>query len=155
MNAAVSPAQLELRRTIDAPPQVLFAAWLDAASVAQWMHPGPTLRTDATIDARVGGAFQIDMHTPDGLVPHHGQYLEIVPHTRLVFTWVSPHTFGQDSLVTITFTPKGRATEIHLVHERLPAEKVAAHNGGWTGCLDGLATFAASASSASAVSPEA
>ena len=143
MNATASPAQVDLRRTIAAPPEVLFAAWLDAASLVRWMHPGATTHTDATLDPRVGGAFAIHMHTPGGVVPHRGKYLEIVPHTRLVFTWQSPHTGGRDSLVTITFTPVGRATEIHLVHEQLPAEKVSGHLGGWTDCVAGLEEFAA------------
>jgi uncharacterized protein YndB with AHSA1/START domain len=144
MNATISPAQVDLRRTIAAPPQVLFAAWLDAASVMQWLRPGATTHTDATIDARVGGAFAFDMHTPGGVVEHRGQYVEIVPHTRLVFTWNSPHAGDHGSLVTVTFTPTAGGTEVHLVHERLPEAKVSAHVGGWTDGLAGLDTFATS-----------
>ena len=47
-------AELRLPESPPLRPQVLFAAWLDAASVMQWLRPGATTHTDATIDARVG-----------------------------------------------------------------------------------------------------
>jgi uncharacterized protein YndB with AHSA1/START domain len=143
MNAVVAPTCVNVRRTIAAPPEVLFAAWLDAASLSQWLRPYATTRTDATVDARVGGDFALDMHTPDGVVEHRGKYLVIEPHSRLVFTWVSPHTDGE-SLVTVTFTPQGKATEVHLLHEKLPLNKIEAHTGGWNGGLEKLEAFAAS-----------
>ena len=142
MSAAASPAVVDVRRTIAAPPEVLFAAWLDAASVGRWLRPGATTHTVAAIDAREGGDFQFSMHTPGGVVEHVGKFLVIEPHARLVFTWNSPHS-GGDSLVTVTFTPKGKATEVAIHHEKLPADKVAAHTGGWTDGLAGLDAFAA------------
>ena len=142
MNAVASPAVVNVRRVIDAPQQVLFDAWLDAASLGQWLRPFATSRTDATIDARVGGAYEINMHTPDGLVEHRGKYVEIDSHSKLVFTWDSPHTEGA-SLVTVTFTPQGKKTEVHVLHEKLPANKCDAHNAGWTSGLEKLDLFAA------------
>lgn len=141
MNAVAAPAVVHVRRLIQASPQVLFEAWLDPESLSQWLRPFDTTHTDATVDARVGGQFALDMHTPGGVVEHRGEYVAIEPHTRLVFTWNSPHTDGA-SLVTVTFAPQGAATEVNVLHEKLPANKLEAHTGGWTSGLDKLDAFA-------------
>ena len=141
MNAVAAPAAVHVRRLIQASPQVLFEAWLDPQQLAQWLRPFDTSRTDASVDARVGGAYRIDMHTPGGVVEHRGEYVAIEPHTRLVFTWDSPHTDGA-SLVTVSFVPQGAATEVNVVHEKLPEPKRQAHRDGWTSGLEKLARFA-------------
>ncbi len=141
MSADTSPAVVEVRRVIAAPPAVLFAAWLDAASIAIWMRPLDISQTDATIDARVGGEYKLNMHTSSGVVNHHGKYVVIEPNSKLVFTWNSPHT-GGETLVTVTFTPVEGGTEVFLLHEKLPTDQVQGHNGGWTSGMDKLAAFA-------------
>ena len=108
MTAVASPAVVHVRRVIAASPQQLFEAWLDPASLAQWMRPFDTTRTDATVDARVGGAYAIHMHTPGGVVEHHGEYVAIEPHTRLAFTWNSPHTGGASLVSTRARPPVAR-----------------------------------------------
>ena len=143
MNAAVSPAVVEVRRVIAASPAALCAAWLDPEALGVWLCPFDGTLTVATVDARVGGGYKFDMHTPRGIVEHHGQYVEIVEDQKLVFTWNSPHT-GGDSLVTVTFAPVKGGTEIVLVHEKLPSDKLQAHNGGWNSGLDKLTAYAAS-----------
>ena len=144
MNAVAAPAVVHVRRVIAAPPQLLSQAWLDAASLSQWLRPFDTSHTDAKVDARVGGHFALDMHTPGGVVEHRGEYVVIEPYTRLVFTWDSPHTDGA-SLVTVTFVPQGEKTEVNVLHEKLPATKLEAHTGGWTSGLDKLDAFACGA----------
>jgi uncharacterized protein YndB with AHSA1/START domain len=143
MNAVVSPAVLEVRRVIAASPAALFAAWLDPKAVGTWLCPFDTTHTVASIDSRVGGRFKFDMHMPRGVVEHYGEYVEIVADRKLVFTWNSPHT-GGDTLVTVSFNPVKGGTEIVLVHEKLPADKIDAHNGGWSSGLDKLVAYAAS-----------
>lgn len=127
---------LTVRRTIAASAEELFDAWLDPESLAVWMRPGATKDTTVEVDARVGGAFRIVMHTPGGPVPHTGSYREISRPRRLVFTWNSEHAHHIDSLVTVEFRPAGGATEIVLTHEKLPdAVAVTKHTGGWSDIL--------------------
>ena len=140
MNAVVSPAVVEVRRLIKASPAALFEAWLDPEQLGVWMCPFDGTHSVATIDARVGGKYKIDMHTPRGVVEHQGEYVVIEPNSKLVFTWNSPHT-GGDSLVTVTFARKNGATELVLVHEKLPSDKMDAHNNGWNSGLDKLVAF--------------
>lgn len=140
MNAIAHVPTVRVSREIAAPAAELFDAWLDPAKLAVWMRPGDTRNSDVKVDPRVGGAFEIVMHTPKGSVPHTGAYQEITRPRRLVFTWNSPYAGSHGSLVTVDFTPKGKGTEVMITHERLPSEEmVAAHTGGWTSILERIA----------------
>lgn len=135
-------ATVTVRRTIRATAADLFDAWLDADALAAWMRPGDTTRTEATVDARVGGAYEIVMHTPGGPVAHRGRYVAIERPTRLVFTWNSPYAGEHDSRVSVHFHAAGDATEVVITHERLPREHAEAHRGGWTDALRHLGDHA-------------
>jgi uncharacterized protein YndB with AHSA1/START domain len=136
-----------LERTIDAAPERVFHAWLDPATIARWLSP--TALAEAETDPRVNGSFRVRMLDPDGILgtsgaamEHTGRYLEIDPPRRLAFTWSSPFTGPEASVVTIEFVPAGidgRSTRLKLRHERLPADAVASHRNGWGSILDNLA----------------
>jgi uncharacterized protein YndB with AHSA1/START domain len=88
---------------------------------------------------RVGGALCVVMVGEDMRIEHRGEYLEIDPPRRLVFTWESVYTGGA-SLVTVTFDPDASdATRVVIVHSRLAPDAAASHAGGWTAILDRLA----------------
>jgi uncharacterized protein YndB with AHSA1/START domain len=141
MTAVASIPTITVKRRIAAPAQQIFDAWLDPASLAEWMRPcsSGTKRSDIKVDARVGGAFEFVMHVPSGPVRHTGVYQTIEPPRRLVFTWNSPHAGQNDSLVTVEFRPDGQATEVVITHERLPEAVRAGHTEGWTRLLESLA----------------
>jgi uncharacterized protein YndB with AHSA1/START domain len=137
MNAVTHVPTVRVSREIAAPAALLFDAWLDPAKLAAWMRPFDTVRSEVRLDARVGGEFEIVMHTPKGAVPHTGSYQEITRPRRIVFTWNSPFAGDGGSLVTVDFHARGQGTEIVISHERLPSEEmVRAHEGGWSGILD-------------------
>ena len=142
MNAAIAPAAVVVRRNIAASAEDLFDAWLDPEALAIWMRPGAAIqKTQATVEPRVGGRFEINMHADTGVIPHSGVYRIIDRPRRLVFTWVSPHTGDRDSLVTVDFLSRGKQTEVVVTHEQLPEAKRDAHNGGWTRALEKLDAF--------------
>ena len=142
MNAAIAPAAVVVRRNISASAEDLFDAWLDPEALAIWMRPGAAIqKTQATVEPRVGGRFEINMHADTGVIPHCGVYRIIDRPRRLVFTWVSPHTGDRDSLVTVDFLSRGKQTEVVVTHEQLPEAKRDAHNGGWTRALEKLDAF--------------
>jgi uncharacterized protein YndB with AHSA1/START domain len=72
----------------------------------------------------------------------HGEFQEISPHDFLAMTWTweGGDLAGHEMLVSVSFTAVGEATEVRLVHSRLPSEgAVAAHRDGWSSsfeCLD-------------------
>ncbi|MEO9001712.1 MAG: SRPBCC domain-containing protein [Rhodanobacter sp.] len=115
----------------------LFHAWLDPDSLARWMHPGTELRSSATVDARVGGMFEVVMHYPDGPNRHYGEYRVIERNRKLVFTWISDATHHMETLVTVDFLASLDGTDIVLTHERMPDQEAAlSHEWGWTAALD-------------------
>ncbi|HEY2370605.1 MAG TPA: SRPBCC family protein, partial [Polyangiaceae bacterium] len=69
----------------------------------------------------------------------------VEPPRKLVYTWRMDDDARESSLVTVTFEPRGEATEVVVVHEEIPSEPVReSHESGWRGCLDGLERMFAS-----------
>ena len=139
MTAVASIPSITVKRRIAAPAQLIFDAWLNPNSLAEWMRPcTSSIRSTVKVDAREGGAFEIVMHIDSGPVRHTGIYQTIDAPRRLVFTWNSPHAGQHDSLVTVEFRPDGEATEVIITHERLPEETRSGHTAGWTDILASL-----------------
>jgi uncharacterized protein YndB with AHSA1/START domain len=99
----------------------------------------PVGTVEAEVDLRVGGALRVVMRGEGRVIDHAGEYLEIDPPRRLVFTWISRFTGAVPSLVTVELEPDGDdATMLRLVHSRLPAEAATSHRQGWGTMLDRL-----------------
>ena len=131
--------KLVVRRTIAASAKDVFDAWVDAKALAAWMTPISDRASDVTVDARVGGKFEIVMHSDTGTVPHRGVYEVIDRPRRLVFTWNSPFAGDHGSRVTVDFHANAGGTEVVVTHEKLPTElAVGQHREGWSLCLAGL-----------------
>jgi uncharacterized protein YndB with AHSA1/START domain len=75
---------VRVSRTLHAPREVVFKAWSSAEHVKRWFAPTGYSVPQATVDMRVGGAFEILMRAPDG-VEHwvRGVFVEITPNERL------------------------------------------------------------------------
>lgn len=131
---------LTTARTIAAPAERLYAAWLDPAMLRRFMiaKPGATV-PEAQADARVGGSFRIVMRQGGADSLHSGSYLALEPHRRIVFTWHSDHSV-EGSTVTVTFTPKDGGTEVVLTQVKFASEGARdGHRAGWTSILAALA----------------
>jgi uncharacterized protein YndB with AHSA1/START domain len=137
--AAAASAAVIVRRTIAASPEDLFDAWLDPQAMGIWMRPGEIRTTTATVDARVGGRYEIEMQGPTERFPHTGVYRVIDRPRRLVFTWHSKGTAQKESLVTVDFVPRGARTEVVVMHELLAESARESHEKGWTSAVEKLA----------------
>ena len=134
---------LVVRRQIPFPREQVFAAWLDGASLAQWMRGPGASRATVTVDPRVGGKFRIVMHMAQDH-EHRGEYLAIEPPSLLSFTWISKATDLLPTVVTIEFLERGSGTELVLTHQRLPQASVESHRQGWTSIVRQLEEVLAS-----------
>lgn len=129
---------VRISKIMPAPREEVFAAWLDAEGMQSWMCPGDIKKTDTEIDARIGGKFKIAMHGEENTYVMTGEYVEIDPPTRLVFTWISNVTDGE-SLITLEFHDRGTESELVLIHERLTdAETAGNYEKGWESILEKL-----------------
>ena len=133
-------------KTIAAPADKLFDAWLDPEKLATFMLPKPGMpQPEVKMDARVGGRFDILMDTGESKIPHHGEYIEIDRPRRLVFSWNSPFS-AEGSEVTIEFTENSpNETEITLTHIKFPSEESRNnHEAGWGNILSSLEVISTS-----------
>jgi glutathione S-transferase len=132
---------LTLTRLVKAPRERVFEAFTKAEVLMQWFgHKGLTVPV-AALDVRVGGRYRLEMHGEEGIYILGGEYREVLPPEKLVFTWVWEQgpIPGVETLVTITFAVKGKDTELTLVHSGIPTpEMITAHSSGWTSTLDCL-----------------
>ncbi|MDP9140169.1 MAG: SRPBCC domain-containing protein [Pseudomonadota bacterium] len=135
--ASLKPGKIVVRRTMAATVDELFDAWLDPESLAQWMHPGTTTRSTVSVDARVGGRYEVVMNYDSGPNRHYGEYRVIERNRKLVFTWHSAATHHTETLVTVEFNAANSSTEVVLTHERLPDHEAGlSHTRGWTMALE-------------------
>jgi uncharacterized protein YndB with AHSA1/START domain len=142
MALTMNELELTVSRKISAPRDKVFNAWLSPRMMEKFMRPGGSdMTSKVTNDPVRGGRFSIIMATADKEIPHAGTYLEIAPHSRLTFTWESPHSLD-DSVVTIDFSePEPGVTEITLHQVKFRSEGARdGHIEGWTAILDSLET---------------
>ena len=86
-SSAQTPAAISVSRRFDAPAARVFDAWLDPELAGCWLFATATRpMTHVEIDARVAGSFRFGERSEGRLTQHTGEYLEIVPPRRLVFT---------------------------------------------------------------------
>ena len=132
---------VKIRRVIKAKRKKVFEAWTKPELLRKWFFAAPNWSASVSNELKVGGSYKVDMHTEEkNTFSHYGEYKEIKPPEKLVFTWNS--SMIQDSLVTIEFKELGDTTELTLTHELLPTEDIRSkHEGGWNGCLDNLEKY--------------
>jgi uncharacterized protein YndB with AHSA1/START domain len=143
---------VQIRRTLAAPREDVFRAWTDAQLLARWFRPSGTRTDGAETDPRPGGRWRIAMTALGRPFYAFGEYIEITPPERLVFSlgWERvPFVRLTDSVVTVEFADRGDQTELVLTHERLRNRALRAwHARGWRECLDELRRFIGSPGSA-------
>ena len=135
---------LVIRRTFKAPREKVFRAWTEEETIKKWWGPEECTPEITEFNLRVGGRFRIatcKSETGEEIFVN-GEYREIQPPEKIVFTWnwEPPGMEISETQVTVEFRERGGATELTLTHERLPDEKTRdLHGKGWNSGLDCLA----------------
>jgi uncharacterized protein YndB with AHSA1/START domain len=135
---------IRLERTFAAPAAAVFDAWTSAEMLRRWYPPGADWENPvAEVELRVGGRLRIMMRSPEGEeFWGGGEYREITPPTRLVFTWAwdRPDIGPDPQLIEVDLTehPPGTTTVV-LTNRGLREEAVReSHREGWEGSFDNL-----------------
>jgi len=91
--------EFTITRRFHAPRELLWRAWTEESELAQWLRPFGVSTESVSFDVRVGGTYRYVMVNDETgeEYPTGGEFLEVAPLERLVFTWVnqapppSPH----------------------------------------------------------------
>jgi uncharacterized protein YndB with AHSA1/START domain len=130
---------IQVAHRYGAPSPRVFGAWLDPDLAGRWLfatasHP----IAQFNIDARVGGSFRFVDRRFGDVIEHTGEYLEIVPYQRLVFTLSLEQRPQVYTRVAVEIAPRKNGCVLKLTHEHVPQEHASQVEGRWTGILYGL-----------------
>ena len=114
-------SQIQIVREFDAPAHLVWRAWTEPELIKRWWHAKRGEVTIADVDLRVGGTWRWVSITTDGTeVAFHGEYRELVPNERMVYTEVFEGVPGGDDMPavnTMTLTEKDGRTTVTTVSE--------------------------------------
>jgi uncharacterized protein YndB with AHSA1/START domain len=107
-----------ITRVFDAPPALVFQAWTDPRHLVEWWGPKGFTNPVCEWDAQPGKRINVVMRAPNGVdYPMGGEFLEVVPPERLVFTSGALDEQGRlmfEFLHTATFTGRNGKTTLTL-----------------------------------------
>ena len=130
---------LSVSRSIAAPPEAVFDAWLDPAAAGRFLFATPGgVMEKVEIDPRVGGGFTVIERRGETQAEHHGEYVEIDRPSRLAFDFWTSFS-AERTRVTIEIEPDGGGSRLTLTHEGVWSDYEERTRQGWTMILDGLA----------------
>ncbi len=139
------PGTVRLHRVLKASPEKVYRAFLEADAMEKWLPPYGFTAQIHHMDAVVGGSFRMSF-TNFGTGNGHtfgGEYRELVPHERIVYTdrFDDPNLAGE-LVVTVTLKKVMCGTELNVVQDGIPgAIPVEMCYLGWQESLMQLATL--------------
>ena len=116
-----SEREVVVTRTVNAPGRLVFEAWAKAELFQRWWVPksyGLTLLS-CEMDVRVGGQYRLVFRHEDSTMEFFGTYLEVTPHSRLV--WTNEEDDGK-TITTVTFDETAGKTLL-VVHDLYPSKE--------------------------------
>jgi uncharacterized protein YndB with AHSA1/START domain len=118
-----SERELVVTRTINGPARIVFEAWTKPELFKQWWVPksaGVSLLS-CEMDVRVGGGYRLvfGLEASEPMA-FFGTYLEVTPHSRLV--WTNDEAGDAGQVTTVTFEEKAGKTLV-VLHELYPSKE--------------------------------
>jgi uncharacterized protein YndB with AHSA1/START domain len=113
-----SDTEVLITREFDAPKHLVYEAYTTPELVRRWWHANRGEMTVVEIDLRVGGKWRYAMNHEGGEVAFHGEYQEIVPNDRLVFTEIYegiPDAEEHAALNVLTLTESDGRTQMEVL----------------------------------------
>ncbi len=140
----MSDTELRLERLIAAPPDRVFAQWVEPALLVKWWGPEGYDVPAHSLDVRADGKWRTTMRSPEGkLFIVSGVYRKIEPPRLLVFTWAWENESGapgEETEVSVAFAPAPGGTKLTLSQKTFATvETRDRHAQGWNSSLECLA----------------
>jgi uncharacterized protein YndB with AHSA1/START domain len=118
-----SERELVVTRTVNAPTRIVFEAWTKPELFKRWWVPksfGLSLLS-CELDVRVGGRYRLVLaQGASNPMEFFGRYLEVTPHSRLV--WTNDEAEDGGPVTTVTFEEKEGKTLL-VMHELYPSKE--------------------------------
>ena len=132
---------LRLTRQFSAPRERIFHAWTTPEALKRWWCPPGWVPERIEVDLRTGGTYSLGMRESHGasVVSIQGQFLEVRPPERLVYTWCWHGAFEgmPETQVTVEFLSIETGTEVVVLHENFPDARLwNRHRSGWIAACD-------------------
>ena len=117
-----SERELVVTRTINGPARIVFDAWTRADLLERWWAPKsfPISLLSVETDVRVGSGYRLVFGHEGSTMEFFGRYLEVTPHSRLV--WTNDEGDDGGPVTTVTFEEQGGTTLV-VVHDRYPSKE--------------------------------
>jgi uncharacterized protein YndB with AHSA1/START domain len=111
-----SERELVVTRLFDAPAHLVFEAWTKPELFKRWWIPksfGITV-ISCEMDIRTGGSYRLVMGHPASEQPmaFFGRYIEVTPHSRLI--WTNEEGGEDGAVTTVTLEEQGETTLVVL-----------------------------------------
>jgi len=117
-----SERELVVTRTVNGPARIVFEAWTNAELLERWWAPKsfPISLLSCETDARVGGRYRLVFGYEGSTMEFFGRYLEVTPHSRLV--WTNDEGDDGETVTTVSFAETGGRTLV-VVHDLYPSKE--------------------------------
>lgn len=120
-----SDRELVVTRTFNAPARIVFEAWTKPELFKRWWVPksAPISLHSCELDARTGGTYRLVFtfaNNASEQMTFFGRYIEVTPHSRLV--WTNDEGDEEGAITTVTFEEKAGQTLL-VVHDLYPSKE--------------------------------
>jgi uncharacterized protein YndB with AHSA1/START domain len=142
----LSKRTLTLKKTFDAPIDLVWEAWTQPEHIAQWWGPKGMKTKIAEHDFRVGGKWRYTMAMPDGSeFIGEGVYSEIVEMQK-IFSSANFRPMTEGVEIRALFEKNGEKTNfifsvVHPTEEYCKQQEAMGFYNGWGSTFDRLADF--------------
>jgi uncharacterized protein YndB with AHSA1/START domain len=119
-----SGRELVVTRTFNGPARLVFEAWTKPDLFKRWWVPKSSGMTmlSCEMDIRTGGTYRLVFKHPSFEKPmaFFGRYIEVNPHSRIV--WTNDEGGEGGAVTTVTFEEKGGQTLV-VLHDLYPSKE--------------------------------
>ncbi len=118
-----SDRELVVTRTFNGPARIVFEAWTRPELLQRWWAPksfGVSF-ISCEADVRAGGTYRFVFSHPSTEQPMEffGRYIEVTPHSRIV--WTNDEAGEGGAVTTVTFEERGGETLV-VMHDVYPSK---------------------------------